>query len=81
MLSIQLLIWFAEPALKLGEIDFSFSFDDEEGIGEGEAGGEEFLAGIVEGIGEDGEDDTAVGAADEVEAKFVLDELEMRGQV
>ena len=61
-----------------GEVDFGFGFDDEEGVGVGAAGGAEFLAGFVEGVGEDGEDDFAVGAADEVEAAFLLDELEMR---
>ncbi len=53
--------------------------DDEEGVGRGEAGGEEFLAGVVEGVGEGGEDDAAVGTADKVEAEFALDELERRG--
>lgn len=41
------------------------------------AGGAEFLAGVVEGGGEGGEDDFAVCAADEVEAALLLDELEM----
>lgn len=41
------------------------------------AGGAEFLAGVVEGVGEDGEDDAAVVAADEMEAEFLLDELEL----
>ena len=45
------------------------------------AGGAEFLEGVFEGIGEDGEEDAAVGAADEVEAAFLMDELEMRRQV
>ena len=36
------------------------------------------MAGFVEGVGEDGEDDFAVGTADEIEAAFLLDELEMR---
>ena len=40
------------------------------------AGGAEFLAGFVEGGGEDGEDYGAFGAADEIEAAFLLDELE-----
>ena len=53
--------------------------DDEEGVGGGEAGGEEFLAGVVEGVGEGGEDDAAVGTADKVEAEFALDELGRRG--
>ncbi len=65
-------------ARKSGEVDFGFGFDDEEGVGVGAAGGAEFLAGIVEGVGEDGEDDFALGAADEVEAAFLLDELELR---
>ncbi len=38
--------------------------------------GLEFLAGVVEGVGEDGEEDFAGGAADEIEAAFLLDELE-----
>lgn len=44
-------------------------------------GGAEFLAGFFEGAGLDGEDDAAVVAADEVEAGFLLDELELGGQV
>jgi len=35
------------------------------------------LAGFVEGVGEDGENDFALGAADEIEAAFLLDELEL----
>src|SRR5216684_781626 len=61
----------------LGEVDFGFGLDDEEGVGVGAAGGAEFLAGFVEGVGEDGEDDFALGAADEIEAAFLLDELEL----
>src|SRR6266850_2876577 len=60
-------------------VDFGFGLDDEEGVGIGAAGGAEFLAGFVEGVGEDGEDDAAVGAADEIEAAFLLDELELSG--
>jgi len=37
------------------------------------------VAGFVEGFGEDGEDDFALGAADEIEAAFLLDELELGG--
>jgi len=40
----------------------------------------EFLAGVVEGVGQDGEDDAAVVAADEIEAEFLLDELELLGK-
>jgi len=47
-------------------------------VGVGSAGGAELLAGFVEGGGHDSEDDFALGAADEVEAAFLLDELEMR---
>jgi len=65
---------------RLGEVDFGFGFDDEEGVGGGVAGGAEFLKGFVEGVGEDGEEDAAVGAADEIEAAFGLDELEMGRQ-
>jgi hypothetical protein len=36
------------------------------------------LAGFVEGVGEDSEDKFALEAADEVEAAFLLDELEVR---
>jgi hypothetical protein len=64
-----------------GEVDLGFGFDDEEGVGVGVAGGAEFLAGFVEGVGLDGEDYAAVGAADEIEAEFLLDELELSGQV
>ncbi len=62
----------------LRQIDFGFGFDDEEGVGVGAAGGAEFLAGFVEGVGEDGKDDATVGAADEIEAAFLSDELELR---
>lgn len=65
----------------LGEIDFGLGFDDEEGVGVGVAGGAELLAGVFEGGGLDGEDDAAVGAADEIEAGFLLDELELGRQV
>jgi hypothetical protein len=61
----------------LREVNFGFGFDDEEGVGVGATGSAEFLAGVVEGVGEDGEDDTAVGAADEIKAAFLLDELEL----
>ena len=61
-----------------GEVDGCFGFDDEEGVEVGAAGGPEFLAGFFEGFGEDGEDDCAIRAADEVEAAFLLDELELR---
>ena len=37
------------------------------------------MAGVFEGIGEDGEDDAAVGAADEIETAFLLHELELAG--
>ena len=59
----------------LCEVDFGFGFDPEEGVGIGAAGGAEFFAGFVEGVGEDDEDDFALGAADEIEAAFLLDEL------
>ena len=61
-----------------GEVNFGFGFDDEEGVGVGAAGGAEFLAGFVEGVGDGGEDDFALGASDEIEATFLLDELEVR---
>ena len=35
----------------LGQVDLGFGFDDEEGVGVGVAGGAEFLAGFVEGVG------------------------------
>jgi hypothetical protein len=35
----------------LRKVDFGFGFDDEEGVGVGAAGGAEFLAGFVEGVG------------------------------
>ena len=43
------------------------------------AGVAELLEGVVERGGLDGEDYGAVLAADEVEAAFLLDELELRG--
>ena len=67
-----------EGKIGLGEVDLSFGFDDEEGVGVGVAGVAELLAGVVEGVGEDGEDDAAVGAADEVEAALLVDGLELR---
>lgn len=42
------------------------------------AGGEEFGVGVVEGIGEDGEEDAAGIAGDEIEAALLLNELEAR---
>ena len=59
-----------------GEEDGGFGFDDEEGVGGRVAGVAKLLDGIVERGGQDGEDDGAVEAADEVEAGFLLDELE-----
>ncbi len=41
----------------------------------------ELLEGVVEGRGLDGEDYGAVLAADEVEAAFLLDELEVERHV
>ncbi len=43
------------------------------------AGVAELLEGVVESGGLDGEDHDAVLAADEVEAAFLLDELEVGG--
>ena len=63
---------------QLGEEDLGFGLDDEEGVGWGVAGGLKFLLGFVEGGGLDGEEDTAVVAADEVEAELLLDELKLR---
>ena len=60
------------------KINAGFGDDDEDCVGVGAAGVAEFLAGVVEGVGEDGEDHVAVVAADEVEAALVLDELELR---
>jgi len=42
------------------------------------AGGEEFFAGFVHGIGLNGEEDAAGIAGDEIEAAILLDELEAR---
>ena len=60
----------------LREIDGGLGLDDEEGVGGRVAGGAELLEGVVEGSGERGEDDGAILTADEVEAGFLLDELE-----
>ena len=65
----------------LDQVDGGFGLDDEEGVGVGAAGGAEFLAGFLEGVGEDGEDHAAVSAADEVEAALLLDELELGGHL
>jgi len=37
--------------VRSGEVNFGFGFDDEEGVGVGVAGGAEFLAGVIEGVG------------------------------
>jgi hypothetical protein len=65
--------------LTLRHIDLCLRLDDEDGVRIGVAGGAEFLAGIVEGLGEDGIDDAAVSAADEIKTTFLLDELELVG--
>src|SRR6266850_270960 len=57
------------------DVDFGFGLDDEEGVGVGTTGGAEFLAGFIKGVGEDRKDDFALGAADEIEAALLLDEL------
>ena len=62
----------------LGEINLGFGFDDEEGVRVGVAGVAEFLAGFIEGVGYDGEEDFAFCAADEIEAALLLDELDLR---
>ena len=41
------------------------------------AGVAELLAGFFEGVGQDGEEDFAGGAADEIVAALLLDELEL----
>ena len=58
-----------------GEEDLGFGLDDEESVGIREAGGAEFLDGVVERWGLDGEDYGAVVAADEVEAALLLNEF------
>lgn len=63
-----------DPCLR--QIDGGFGFNDEEGVGVGAAGGPEFLAGFVEAVGKNGEDDAAVSAAYEIEAALLLDELD-----
>ena len=65
--------------IALGEVDFGFGFDDEEGVGIGAAGGTEFFPGVFETSSEDSEDDFAIGAANEIEAALLLDELETGG--
>lgn len=64
----------------LNRINLGFGFDDEQGVRVRTTGGAEFLTGVVEGIGEDGEDDPAIGTTDEVEATLLLDELGLAGQ-
>src|SRR5260370_27014648 len=59
----------------LCKINLGFGFDDEEGVGVGAAGGAEFLAGFVEGVGEDGEDDFALEAAGEIEEAVFVGEV------
>jgi hypothetical protein len=72
-------VYHTVESAKLGKVDFGFGFDDEEGVGVGGAGGAELCAGFVERFGEDGEDDPAIGATDEIEAALLLDELEWGG--
>jgi|SRR5579862_1506393 len=60
----------------LREVNLGFGFDDEEGVGVGSAGGVELGAGFVERVGEDGEDDAPICAANEIEAALLLDEFE-----
>ena len=61
-----------------GQINLSFGFDDEEGVGVGAAGGAEFLPSVFERGGKDRENHFSLCAADEVEASFLLNELELR---
>jgi hypothetical protein len=65
----------------LGEEDLGIGFDDEDGVGGGVAAGVELLDGVFEGGSLDGEDYGAIVATDEVEAGFLLDELEWRWHV
>jgi len=67
------------PKAFLDEIDFCLSFDDKEEVGVGEARGEKLLASFVEGSGQDGENHFALCASDEVEAKLLMNELELSG--
>lgn len=54
-------------------------FDDEEEVRGGEAGGEKLLARFVEGFGQDGKNNFALGASYEMEAKLFVNELELSG--
>jgi len=67
------------PKVFLDEIDFCLGFDNEEEAGVGQAGGEKLLARFVEGFSEDGENNLALGASYEMEAKLLVDECELSG--
>ena len=57
------------------QVDLSFGFDDEKGVGVCATRCAEFCAGIFERIRQHREDDAAVMATYEMEAEFLLDEL------
>jgi hypothetical protein len=59
----------------LGEKNFRLGFDDEEGVGLWATCRAELLLGLVESVGDGGEDDAAIAAADKIEMALLLNEF------
>lgn len=66
---------FGRPGQCLCHVNFGCGLHDEEDVGVREAGGEELLAGFVESVGDGGEDDAAIAAADKIEMALLLNEF------
>lgn len=65
----------------LREEDLGVGFEDEDGVRGGVTVRVELLEGVVESGRLEGEDYGAIVATDEIEAGFLLDELELRWHV
>ena len=65
--------------LTIVDVYLRLSSENEEGVRVGETGGEKLLARFVEGFGDDGENNFAFGASNEMEAKLLVDEFELSG--
>ena len=63
------------PVFSLGEKNLSLGFDDEDGVGIRAARGAELLLSLVESVGDGGEDDAAIVAADKIEMALLLNEF------
>jgi hypothetical protein len=64
-----------EIEFSLGEKNLSLGFDDEDGVGIRAARGAELLLSLVESVGDGGEDDAAIVAADKIEMALLLNEF------